>query len=159
MFKQPIGRKNWVFFAIFIFLIMAVLLTQKADVSREKAEEPEEPEVCLQLQRNCFELEVADTYEKHMRGLSGRKDLPMDTGMLFVFEQIEEQCFWMKDMRFSLDIIWTDEHKKITKIEKNVSPDTYPDSFCVDNTKYVLEFNRGFASKYGLKAGTKLQFE
>jgi hypothetical protein len=113
---------------------------------------------CIQIRQDCFGLEVADTDEKRIKGLSGRDSLPDNGGMLFVFDRAEEQCFWTKDMRFNLDIIWIDEQKKIIKIQENISPDTYPGSFCGDNTKYVLEFNRGFASKYGLKAGTTLQF-
>lgn len=114
---------------------------------------------CVQIGRDCFELEVANTNEKLVKGLSDRNSLTENQGMLFIFERTEEQCFWMKDMRFNLDIIWTDDQKKIIKIKENISPDTYPDSFCSNNTKYVLEFNRGFAAKYGLKPGTRLQFE
>jgi uncharacterized membrane protein (UPF0127 family) len=64
----------------------------------------------------------------------------------------------MKDMRFNLDIIWMNNQKKIIKIKENISPNTYPDEFCADDAKYVLEFNQGFASKHGLKLGTTLQF-
>jgi len=78
--------------------------------------------------------------------------------MLFVFDRSEEQCFWMKEMRFSLDMIWLDEEKKIIKINRDVSPETYPNQFCTDNTRYVLEFNAGFADKHGLKPSRGLQF-
>lgn len=119
----------------------------------------EPPIACIQIEQNCFELEVADTDLSRAKGLSGRDALTANKGMLFIFDEAGNQCFWMKDMRFNLDIIWTDQQKKIIKIEENVSPDTYPDSFCSDNTQYVLEFSQGFAVKYGLKVGTTLQFE
>ena len=56
-------------------------------------------------------------------------------------------------------MIWLNEEKTIIKTMQDVSPDTYPEQFCADDTKYVLEFNSGFADKYGLKPGTRLQFE
>jgi uncharacterized membrane protein (UPF0127 family) len=115
-------------------------------------------QTCIQLRQECFELEVSDTDKKRSKGLSDRASLPEDQGMLFIFDEAVKQCFWMKDMKFNIDMIWTDKQRKILKIEENVSPDTYPTSFCADNTKYVLEFNQGFAAKYGLKVGTTLQF-
>lgn len=114
---------------------------------------------CIQIEQNCFELEVADTDRSRTQGLSDREALTANKGMLFVFDEVGRRCFWMKDMRFNLDIIWTDQQKEIIKIEENVPPDTYPGSFCSDNTQYVLEFSQGFAAKYGLKVGTTLQFE
>lgn len=157
--KSAHKRQLVVYSLIFSVLIIAIVGSLLLGAKSEKNEKKTKPPVtCLQIENNCFELEVADTEAEHIKGLSERNGLPQNQGMLFVFRQTEEQCFWMKDMRFNLDIIWTDEHKRITKIEKSVSPDTYPDSFCADNTKYVLEFNRGFADKYGLKTGTKLQF-
>ncbi len=115
--------------------------------------------MCLKIGQKCFELEIADEAGEQAKGLSGRDSLDKDTGMLFKFDRAEEQCFWMRKMRFNLDIIWLNEEKTAVKIIQNVSPDTYPEQFCVDDTNYVLEFNAGFAGRYGLKPGTRLQFE
>jgi hypothetical protein len=125
----------------------------------EKPEVVTQAKTCVQVEQSCFEMEIADTNEKRIKGLSGREGLEENQGMLFVFEQAEEQCFWMKDMLFSIDMIWTDSHRKIIKIKENVSPNTFPDLFCSDDTKYVLEFNQGFVAKYGLKLESTLQFK
>jgi uncharacterized membrane protein (UPF0127 family) len=146
-------------FIVFSLLFIVVGIVAWLGSKPEKAEESmRPPETCLQLEDKCVELEVVDTDKNRMRGLSERDSLAENQGMLFVFDQTEEQCFWMKDMHFNIDIIWLDNNKQIEKIEENASPDTYPDFFCSDNTKYVLEFNQGFAAKYGLKRGTTLQF-
>ena len=98
--------------------------------------------------------EIANTEEKRERGLSGRKNLPEDTGMIFIFEIPTRYSFWMKDMRFPLDIIWIDENKKIVAISENISPSTYPNSFSpTDPVKYVLEVNAGWAEKNGVEVG------
>jgi uncharacterized protein len=149
-------RKQLIVYGLtFIVVGFAVWLSLKL----EKPQAVTSARTCVQIEHSCFEMEVADTNEKRIRGLSGREGLEENQGMLFVFEQVEEQCFWMKDMLFSIDMVWTDNHRKIIKIKENVSPDTFPDLFCSDDTKYVLEFNQGFVSKYGLKLGSTLQFK
>lgn len=157
--KTRLGRKQLSVYRLLFLVLLIILGFAWLSLRSEKSGENIEPAVpCVQIEQECFELEVADTDREHGKGLSNRDSLPEGSGLLFVFGQVEEQCFWMKDMKFSLDIIWLDEKKKIVKIKENVSPDTYPDSFCADNTKYVLEFNHGFAAKHGLKPGTTLQF-
>jgi len=105
-----------------------------------------------------FSLLVADTDAERTQGLSGRDDLSKNMAMLFVFPEPSEQCMWMKDMKFSLDMVWLDSSKKIVKIAEAVAPETYPKAFCADNTKYVLEFNSGVAQENNLKIGQNLNF-
>ena len=104
-----------------------------------------------------LKLEYATTGQQWERGLSGRDNMPDDVGMLFVFDKPSEQCMWMKDMRFSLDMIWLNENKRIEKIEKNVSPDTYPGSFCAQNSKYVLELKPDTVDRLGFNVGDSIQ--
>jgi len=58
-------------------------------------------------------VELADTPEKRAQGLSGKKELNHDRGILFVFDKSDAYSFWMKDMNFPIDIIWLDEAKKV----------------------------------------------
>ncbi|MCX6743404.1 MAG: DUF192 domain-containing protein, partial [Candidatus Parcubacteria bacterium] len=51
-------------------------------------------------------VEVAKTPEQIVAGLSNRNNLGQNSGMLFVFSDKRYRFFWMKDMKFSLDIIW-----------------------------------------------------
>lgn len=143
-----------------VFSLIIVGLVAWFNLGSDKTEETViTTPTCVQVEDNCFDVEIADTNEERIRGLSNRNSLPKNQGMLFIFEQIEEQCMVMKDMNFSLDIIWLNEHKKIIKTDENLSPDTYPELFCAEDIKYVLEVNEGFASQHGLKAGTTVQFE
>ncbi len=89
-------------------------------------------------------LETADTLVKRERGLSGRAGLAKNTGMVFIYNRAEEHCIWMREMQFNLDILWLDESKKVMKVERNVSPATYPQSFCA-NARYVIELSAGGA--------------
>ncbi|MEK7560176.1 MAG: DUF192 domain-containing protein [Patescibacteria group bacterium] len=105
-----------------------------------------------------IKIDIADTEEKRSRGLSGKKSLPENAGMLFVFGIPAQYSFWMKDMRFSIDIIWIDETKKIVAVSENISPDTYPASFSPsDPVKYVLEVNAGWTQKNGIVVGDNIE--
>lgn len=104
-------------------------------------------------------LDVAHTKLEREKGLSGRSNLPEDRGMLFDFEKPAKPCFWMKDMHFPLDILWINDHKEIVYIRRNVSPSTYPTSFCTtEPAQYAIELNAGAAKKFDLNLGEPLNF-
>ncbi len=106
-----------------------------------------------------YNVSVSDTSYTKMKGLSGRSPLKSNEGMIFVSETPEKSGFWMKDMNFSIDIIWIDENMAVTHIEKSVSPDTYPKIFYPDSPSlYVLEVLAGEADKLELKVGDKVEF-
>jgi hypothetical protein len=104
-------------------------------------------------------LILAQTQEQHQKGLGDRDSLPKNQGMLFRFERPGIQCFWMKEMRFPIDIIWINANKQIVDIKENVLPNTYPESFCSDQlTQYVLEVNANYSKELGLKVNQQLSF-
>jgi len=91
-----------------------------------------------------LEVVVSDTQEKRVQGLSDSPNLAEDTGMLFIFENERNNPFWMKDMNYSIDIFWFDNEYQLTQIERDVSPDTFPEVFGGDiPSRYVLETNVG----------------
>lgn len=106
----------------------------------------------------CTHLEIADTPKAQAKGLGGRDSLASSQGMLFVYDRPQLVCFWMKDTKFNLDMIWFDEYRNITKIKQDVSPETYPESYCMPNTKYVIELPAGAAKQNQLSVGKNLRF-
>lgn len=85
-------------------------------------------------------VDIADSDEERIKGLSGREE----QSMLFIFPNEDFHGIWMKDMLFPIDIIWIDKDLKIVHIEKNVSPDTYPEIFIPENKAlYILETPAG----------------
>ena len=91
-------------------------------------------------------VELARTPSEMSRGLSGRRSLPQDRGILFVYTVPDFYYFWMPYMYFSIDIIWLDENYTIVDITHNMSPDTYPETFTsAQPAQYVLEVNAGWA--------------
>lgn len=97
----------------------------------------------IKIGSKTYQLEQVSTPEKLQLGLSNRNSLGSDSGMVFVFSRSQEQCIWMKDMNFTLDIIWLDIEGKILALEENVNPASYPRQYCHGLTKYVIELNAG----------------
>ena len=97
---------------------------------------------------------IAQTESERERGLGGRIGLKSDEGMLFVFPKDGLYAFWMKDMRFAIDIIWISAKGVVVHVAENVSPDTYPASFGTQSpARYVLEVPAGFVDAHGIKLG------
>src|SRR3989344_5408813 len=65
-------------------------------------------------------VEVVVTDETRRLGLSGRSTLPEGSGMFFIFDTPGLYAFWMKDMHFSIDIVWIDENFVVVDMDKNV---------------------------------------
>jgi uncharacterized membrane protein (UPF0127 family) len=113
--------------------------------------------------RSCFidirghhlKVEVADTTEKMILGLSHREKLRDNEGMLFVYHDWDRRTFWMKDMKFDLDILWIDGDK-IVRISRNArAENSHPLRIYDSNVpvNMVLEINAGLTDLWGIKEG------
>ncbi len=102
-------------------------------------------------------VEVADTEEERINGLSNRDRLPENQGMLFVFEEPGRYPIWMRNMRFSLDVYWLDGQGKIVDIWENAHPNSYPQVFEPgDDAYYILEVVAGFSEVYNIEIGDRV---
>lgn len=113
----------------------------------------------IKIRDITFRVELADTPEKKIQGLSGKASLSENNGMLFLFEKADIYSFWMKDMRFPIDIIWIDENFKIVGIVKNINPNSFPQTFQPQTPiQYVLEVNAGFSDRNNIVTGDQVHF-
>jgi uncharacterized membrane protein (UPF0127 family) len=102
---------------------------------------------------------IADTPALQELGLGNRNGLPDGEGMLFVFATDSKEAFWMKDMHFSIDMIWISADHRIVYMAQNVSPDTYPENFVpTAPARYVLELPAGYAQTRRFVIGDTVQF-
>lgn len=103
--------------------------------------------------------DIADTDSLREQGLSHRAGLRENEGMLFIFQEDAMHSFWMKDMLFSIDMIWISADKKVVYIVANAAPETYPSSFVpTEPARYVLEVPAGFAARHGISVGSIATF-
>ena len=104
---------------------------------------------------HVIDAQLAVTPEQRQIGLMMRKDMPQHEGMLFVFEQASQQCFWMKNTLLPLTAAFVADDGTVINMA-DMRPQT-TDSHCSEQpVRYVLEMNQGWFVKKGIKAGTKL---
>jgi uncharacterized membrane protein (UPF0127 family) len=102
-------------------------------------------------------VELANTASSRELGLSGRPGMKNGEGMLFVFDKEGKYGFWMKDMLFSLDMIWINKDGVVVALERDLAPESYPKTYMNGpDALYVLEINKGQADIYGLFLGSKV---
>lgn len=105
-------------------------------------------------------VELALAPAEQQLGLGYRNELKPGTGMLFPFPEASEQSFWMKGMRFCLDIIWI-EQGEIKGAAERACPDP-PGTSDADRARfrsgepvsYVLEMPAGWMASNGYTVGT-----
>ena len=107
--------------------------------------------------------QIANTPQKREKGLMFVKQLPENSGMLFVFDQETEQFFWMKNTLIDLDIIFLSAEGKINQIFPRVEHTyTYTPQAEIPvvsaPAKYVLEVAAGTAERHHLQNGEVLHF-
>lgn len=106
-----------------------------------------------------IEVEIADTLKKRRQGLSGREKLKENQGMLFVFPKKDYYSFWMKEMKFPIDIIWIND-ERIVDIVSRASPDEFQLFKTYESKKpanFVLEINAGFSEIFNIKINDRVK--
>lgn len=105
-----------------------------------------------------LQLELARTPAEIQQGLSDRKSMGADQGMLFVFDEPARYAFWMNHMNFSLDMIWIRDGR-VVEIAANLPPPS--DTLGIPKTyepvqvaDMVLELTAGGAERYALTIGS-----
>ncbi|MGM0482268.1 MAG: DUF192 domain-containing protein [Patescibacteria group bacterium] len=147
----PVKNKKILLLSAVLFIFLLFLLFKEdegLDVVDIKVGETE------------VKAELAQTEEELIRGLSGRRSLGKIDGLLMVFSEEGRHGIWMKDMNFSLDIIWANRSGRIVHIKESVHPNTYPDVFFPDEPALVvLEVRGGKVEKEGWENGDRIILE
>ncbi|MCG2593384.1 DUF192 domain-containing protein [Ramlibacter sp. XY19] len=113
------------------------------------------PRVKLGAGMHQIDAQVAASNDQRMTGLMYRKEMPQQEGMLFVFEYPSQQCFWMKNTLLPLSAAFIADDGTIVNIE-DMAPQTLESHCSAKPVRYVLEMNKGWFARKGIKAGAKL---
>lgn len=112
----------------------------------------------ITIRHHSVQLEFARTPAEQAKGLGGRESLAWDHGMLFEYSEPRFVGFWMKDMRFDIDIVWIRE-QRIVDLSHRVkhSPEgTGPTIRPRELVDSVLEVPAGFAQSHGWRIGDRV---
>ena len=102
-----------------------------------------------------IDAQVAQAPQERQIGLMFRKDMPQHEGMLFIFEQPAQQCFWMKNTLLPLTAAFVADDGTIVNLA-DMKPQTLDSHCSAKPVRYVLEMNLGWFAQKGIKAGAKL---
>ena len=112
-----------------------------------------------------FGVDVADTPARRSLGLGQRDELARDVGMWFDMGGTGSATFWMRGMRFPIDIVWISDDLVVTGVAERLS---FPEPGTPDSAlplyssgvpiRYVLEINAGLAEELGIGEGSVVTF-
>jgi uncharacterized membrane protein (UPF0127 family) len=151
---ERLGARGILTIVVFILILVATLLLnyQQYGFGRGKVVIDGQVEVTV---------EIAASEATRERGLSGRVTLVDDSGMLFLFNAPARYTFWMKEMRFPIDVLWIRDGK-IVDLAFNIQPLESDQTATRFSPLYpadaVLEVPAGFAARHGLRLDLPVKF-
>lgn len=149
-----------VLIAIFIVAVAAGAYIYVSSLPDPTIEEM--PIVNATIQEKTFKLYAPDTPEGLQKGLAVFDEIAQNEGMIFRGLPVGVQSFWMKDMKFDIDIIWVNKDNEVIHVVYDASKDSYPARFENPREKpasYVIELNAGLVEKYNIQPGSKVTIQ
>ena len=140
---------------IFASIAIALVLSLQGTASAQDAPQTDLQRTKLVVGIYQIDAQVAATAEQREIGLMFRKDMPQHEGMLFTFESPSRLCFWMKNTPLPLTAAFVGDDGVIVNLE-DMKPMTTESHCSSKPVRYVLEMNKGWFAKKGIKAGTKI---
>ena len=147
------------------FAALLLLLTAGAPLACGGDEAPP-AEPSLSIRGQQVRLDIARTREEQSRGLGYRDSLAWDRGMLFPYDdQPDFHSFWMKGMRFDIDIVWIRKGRVVDIAHQVPHPGpgdptgTGPTVRSRQLADRVLEVPAGYAQAHGWQIGDPVTFD
>lgn len=143
-----------------IVVVLVLLFVAGIYIYNLNKDYSDEPRVCFN--DTCFDVEVVDNQQEREIGLMNRERMELDKGMLFVFDEVGNYPFWMKNTLIPLDMIWMDEDRKVVYVKRNALPCEKDPCEIINpnaNAKYVIELNSGISAQKGIAIGSIADFD
>lgn len=154
--KQVLGL-----FALLIVIVLGIVLAQ--NYMKTKSFFPFGKNPSITINEKTFQLKVAKSQEEKEIGLSETESLSDNQGMIFLFDDPGYYSFWMKDMKFPIDIIFINKDNVVDVFEN-----AQPQNDSINNLKIytpiapadkVLEIKSGLSKDHNIKKGDKIRIE
>ena len=102
-----------------------------------------------------LEVEIPNSESKFNLGLMFRESLDIDKGMLFIFEEVGQHSFHMKNTRIPLDVAFVKEDGTIESI-KELNPHTLLPVSSDGEVLFAIEANRGWFIENNVEVGDEI---
>lgn len=162
-------KKLSILIIVFVVIIAALYMLFIEEISLTEEKENHQPLALVTFQLNDsasldITCEIASNPEERSEGLMHREELPMDRGMLFVYDETTNVSYWMKNTLIPLDIIFINETGEVINVEEaEIEPDVPDNELTRYNssapTKWVVEINQGLSALHGIQPGTHVDIE
>jgi len=113
------------------------------------------PVAQLNAGMHLIRAEVVSDPGTRAQGLMYRKSMAQNAGMLFIFDEAQVHCMWMKNTLIPLSVAFIDDRGAIVNIE-DMEPQTEASHCAGQPVRYALEMNRGWFAARGVKPGSRL---
>jgi uncharacterized membrane protein (UPF0127 family) len=144
---------------VLVLLLLVTMLAARHPLAAECSEIYRKDTIITTPMKQDIAVQIASDPASQEKGLGGRACIGSYSGMLFSFDKPGNYPFWMKGMRFPIDILWLSADRQVVTVQSGVDPNTFPKSFSSDApAQYVLELGAGQAAKLGITEGTALNF-
>lgn len=148
--RFPQGKQRDLMVVLFVFV--SIVLSVSSALAQMN---PTLPIKKLNAGMHVIQAEIAATPESRTIGLMNRKSLAPNHGMLFVFEQANVQCFWMRNTVIPLSIAYIDTDGTIVNIA-DMAPQSDQSHCSVKPVRFALEMEQGWFAARGMTAGKKI---
>jgi uncharacterized membrane protein (UPF0127 family) len=133
-----------------------IFLTGPAQALEQTAPQPRLPTADLVAGMHVIKAELAITSTQQATGMMWRTDMPGNEGMLFVNQDDQVRCFWMKNTLVPLTIAYLTADGTIINLA-DMQPRDEQTHCSTRPARFALEMRQGWFAKRGIEAGFKLR--
>ena len=135
--------------------VFSVMIGSASRAGAQTSAQPALPTVKLTAGIHVITAEAATTPRTRTTGLMFRERLAPNHGMVFIFEDKSQQCFWMRNTPLPLTIAFIEDDGTIVQLT-DMTPRTEVLNCSHKPVRYALEMEQGWFAKRGIAAGAKL---
>jgi uncharacterized membrane protein (UPF0127 family) len=103
-----------------------------------------------------FDIYLAVEREQTQRGLMFVREMPLMTGMLFVYDRDSVYSMWMKNTLIPLDMVFVRSNGEVSSIIRNTEPHSLQSQGSTEAVRYVLELNAGVTERFSIDSDSRL---
>lgn len=134
---------------------VALLASMSGPLRAQARAQPALPAVKLTAGIHVITAEAATNSQSRTIGLMHRERLAPNHGMLFVFEDKAQQCFWMRNTIVPLTIAFIEDDGTILQLT-DMAPKSEVSHCSQRPVRYALEMEQGWFGKRGIAPGAKV---
>jgi uncharacterized membrane protein (UPF0127 family) len=105
-----------------------------------------------------FDVYVASNRAQQMRGLMHVREMPVFTGMIFIYQQAGIRSMWMKNTYIPLDMLFIRGDGTVSSVIANTTPHSLETQSAVEPVNFVLELNAGMAERLSIGERSRILF-